>query len=102
MERDLAHVWQDIVRENPGDFNEDHMHVYWPGQGYKLCVLELRVPALVIAYVQARLNEPGKVAKSVTAMDGSAGWDEVCEGTNAQAIYTPSDRQVILANNDMV
>lgn len=92
-----GHAWGAIVDDNQSEF-DDHPE-YVSDTGNKLCVLEARVQEIVTSAVKAKLRaKPDLLAASVSAADGSAGWDDACEGTGEQAEYSPSDRQVLLAN----
>jgi Domain of unknown function (DUF4838) len=92
-----GHAWGAIVQENQTEF--DAHPEYVSEVGNKLCVLEARVQEMVTDEVKAKLRaNPDLLAASVSAADGSTGWDEVCEGTDEQASFSPSDRQVLLAN----
>jgi Domain of unknown function (DUF4838) len=92
-----GHAWGAIVQGNQTEF--DAHPEYVSDAGSKLCVLEARVQEIVTDQVKSKLRaNPDLLAASVSAADGSTGWDEVCEGTDEQATYSPSDRQVLLAN----
>ena len=92
-----GHAWGAIVQGQQTEF--DAHPEYVSDVGNKLCVLEGPVQQIVTDAVKATLRaKPELLAASVSAADGSAGWSEVCEGTDEQATYSPSDRQVLLAN----
>lgn len=92
----FAHAWQTIIADNQAEFDA---HPEYVGSVKKLCVFEPVVRQIALEWAQQEiLDAPNKLVQQLAASDSSLGWDAVCSGTNEQSLYTPSDRQISLAN----
>ena len=97
-------MWQKIVGENSDEFLANPH--YSSSEGNKLCVFQPDVQNFAIDYIKDEiLSKPDKDVHSITAPDGSIGWDEPCEsggpieeGGTGENEVSPSDRQIFLAN----
>lgn len=91
-----AHTWQAIRIANQAEFDD---HDEYMGSTSKLCVFVPRVRELALLWVQGEIAaHPERVVTSIAAADSTVGWDVACATTGEQALYTPTDRQIILAN----
>jgi hypothetical protein len=95
----FGHAWGQIIQLNQAEF--DAHPEYVSSVGNKLCVLEPQVQAFALARAKSLIdNDPNNkyLTVSMSASDGTAGWEEDCENTHEQKTYNPSDRQILLAN----
>jgi hypothetical protein len=92
----FGHAYGQIVKANPDPFAANPQ---WLSPGNKFCVLESGLRDVVFDWVMNEITtNPDRVVQTLAAADGSLGWDAVCTGTDEQATYSPSDRQLMLAN----
>jgi hypothetical protein len=93
-----GHAWGQIVGANKSEF--DAHPEYVSTSGNKLCVLEPKVQEMAVTWAKNFFKtRPDSMGVSMAIADNTTGWDEDCENTHEQSQYTPSDRQVLLANH---
>jgi hypothetical protein len=95
-----GHSYVAIKNAKIADFNA---HPQWQagglsGAGTKFCAYEPGLVADCLSYTLTQFNNATRKCSSLSASDGSDGWDLVCSGTNEQALYAASTRQLHIAN----
>jgi hypothetical protein len=95
-----GHAYSAIKSAKSADFA---LHPEWQagglsGAGTKFCAYEPGLVADCLSYTLTQFSNASRKCSSLSASDGSDGWDLVCSGTGEQATYAASTRQLHIAN----